>query len=148
MRYLLRGKNYSQIFARRDYLSKTFNLWFTVKGVIGSFVVLESFPHTIEDDICIIYGHNNEVADLLRKYEGFIPEKNIFIIACYTKNPKDFIVLGKNIFVAPQKKDEGVKLRKGSEFNFEFDISDVELNLFNSRIDNIYDKLKCAFKEK
>ena len=36
-------------------------------------------------------------------------------------------------------------VERHEEFGFEFDISDVELNLFNSNVKNIYDKLKLSF---
>ena len=145
MRYFLRCGNKSEVSARREYLQQIFHLWFIEKGSIGSFIVLESIPLSAESDICLIYGHNNEVATLLKDHSESIPEKNIFIIACLTNNPKDFIVPGKKIYIAPQKKDEGVKLRKGTEFGFVFDISDVELNLYNSRVEGICDKLTGAF---
>lgn len=145
MRYLLRDGNQSEISARREFLELTFHLWFIPKGTVGSFVVLESIPSSAEKEICLVYGHNNEVANLLKYHRESIPEKNIFIIACLTKNPKDFIVPCKQIFIAPQKKNAGVKLRAGNEFGFEFDISDVELDLFNSRIDNTLDKLASVF---
>ena len=72
-------------------------------------------------------------------------KKNIFIIACFTRNPKDFVVPFKKVYISPQKKDEGVKLRKGTEFGFDFDISDVELNLFNSQTTTTYEKLLANF---
>lgn len=146
MRYLLRCGNKAETIARTEYLEQTFHLWFIEKGTIDSFIVLESIPLSAESDICLIYGHNYEVAALLKNHRDRIPEKNIFIIACLTKNPKDFIIPCKRIFIAPQEKDEGVKLRLGSEFGFKFDISDVELNLFNSRTESIYDKLVLSFK--
>lgn len=146
MRYLLRNGNKSELSARIELLELTFRLWFIPKGTIGSFTILESFPLSIEKDICLIYGHNTEVAHLIEEHIENIPEKSLYIIACLTDNPKDFIVPSKKIFIAPQEKDEGVKLRAGNEFGFDFDISDVELNLFNSRTKNIRDKLSAVFE--
>ena len=145
MRYLLRKENQTEILSRKAFLMDTFHLWFIEKGILDSFIILESVPSTSEKDICIIYGHNNEVATFLKYHRKNIPEKNIFIIACFTNNPKDFIVPGKRVFVAPQEKEDGVKLREGNPFGFEFDISDVELYLFNARIENTYEKLLFAF---
>ena len=145
MRYLLRSGNQSEIFARKDFLEQTFHLWFVQKETIGFFIVLESFPLSSEKEICLIYGHNYEVAHLLKNYRESIPEKNLFIIACLTNNPLDFFIPFKRIFIAPQNKKEGIKLRNGSDFDFEFDVSDIELNLFNSHIRNIRDKLLLAF---
>lgn len=145
MRYFLRCGNKSETFARREYLEQTFHLWFIEKEIVGSFIVLESVPLSAENDICLIYGHNTEVASLLKNHLEHIPEKNIYIIACLTNNPKDFIAPCKKVYIAPQKKGEGVKLRKGNEFGFDFDISDVELNLFNSQNQDMHDKLASVF---
>ena len=145
MRYFLRCGNKAETIARREYLEQTFHLWFIEKGTIDSFIVLESIPLSVESDICIIYGHNTEVATLLKNHRESIPENNIFIIACLTNNPKDFIVPCKRVYIAPQNKGEGIKLRKGTEFGFDFDISDVELNLFNSQNQNMHDKLASVF---
>lgn len=145
MRYLLRCGNQSEVLARKEYLEQTFHLWFVQKGFIGPFIVLESIPLSVENDICVVYGHNYEVAYLLKKHKEKLPEKNIFIIACLTDNPKDFILPRKRIFISPQKKDEGVELRKGAEFGFNFDISDAELNLYNSKILLPLEKLMSVF---
>lgn len=146
MRYFLRCGNKAETIARREYLEQTFHLWFIEKETIGSFIVFESIPLSVEIDICLIYGHNYEVAALLKNHRDRIPEKNIFIIACLTKNPKDFIIPCKRIFIAPQQKDEGIKLRKGIEFGFDFDISDIELNLFNNHTQDTLDKLLSVFE--
>lgn len=145
MRYFLRRENMAESIARKEYLEQTFHLWFIEKGTTGPFVVFESFPLSAESDICIIYGHNNEVKALLKNHGKSIPEKNIFIIACLTNNPKDFIIPCKKIYIAPQKNQEGIKLRKGEEFGFDFDISDIELHLFNSNTKDILDKLTSVF---
>lgn len=145
MRYLLRIGNAFEVSVRREFLEQSFHLWFIQKGTIGQFIVLESFPPLTEKEICLVYGHNTEVANLLKDHRESIPEKNIFIIACLPNDPKEFIVPDKSVFIAPQEKHEGVKLRKGDEFGFGFDISDMELNIFNSRIKNIYDKLVAVF---
>ena len=145
MRYLLRSGNKSELSARLEFLEQTFNLWFIPNGTIGSFTILESFPLSTEKDICLIYGHNFEVAHLLRAHIESLPEKNLYIIACLTDNPRDFIVSSKKTFIAPQEKNEGIKLRFGNEFGFDFDISDIELDLFNSRIKSIPDKLSKVF---
>ena len=147
MRYLLRDGNISELSARKEYLKDTFHLWFTENGFLGSFIVLESFPKFSGDNICIIYGHNSEVANLLKNHWKEIPEKNIFIIACLTKNLNDFVVPCKRTFIAPQEKSEGIKLRLGSEFGFDFDISDIELHLFNNRTESAYEKLTLTFEK-
>ena len=145
MRYFLHKEKALEISARKEYLEQTFHFWFVEREPINSFIVLESFPSTAEKEICIVYGHNYEVSYLLKNHSICIPEKNIFIISCLTKNKRDFILPGKRTYVAPQKANERIKLRYGYEFGFEFDISDVELNLFNSNVKNIYDKLKLSF---
>ena len=146
MKYFLHKEKETEIRARKEYLEQTFHFWFVEKERINSFIVLESFPSTAEKEICIVYGHNYEVAYLLKNHSICIPEKNLFIISCLTRNKRDFILSGKRTYIAPQKANEKIKLRYGYEFGFEFDISDVELNLFNSKTSNIYNKLQLAFE--
>ncbi len=146
MRYFLRYNNRAETFSRKKYLEKIFNLWFIEKEIIGNFIVFESFPLTTESDICIIYGHNFEVEELLKNHRKSIPEKNIFIISCRTKNPKDFSIPNKIVYIAPQEDKKGVRLRNGAEYEFDFDISDVELNLFNAPIQPTFEKLTSVFE--
>ena len=147
MKYLLRIENQAELSARKKYLEQTFNLWFIEKGTIGAFIVLESIPPSTEKDTCIIYGHNSEVLSLFKNNMEDIIEKNIYIISCQLTNPKDFLVRSKRIFLTPQYEDGMVRLRIGRAFGFDFDITDVELNLYNSHIKNIPEKLSTTFKQ-
>ena len=146
MRYLLRSQNKDELLLRKDYLSKVFGLWFVNRNNLGDFLVLESIPTSIDDDICIIYGHNNEIYSLFQNYKNDLREKNIFIITCETSYRKLFRIKNKNIFISPQM-DGYVNLRNGEDFGFEFDISDVELNLYNSPITSNKEKLNKLFTQ-
>ena len=144
MRYLLQYENYSELNVRRKYLEDTFHLWFILSKSIDGFFVLESFPNTTENDICLIYGHNYNILGLLHKHQEELYEKNIYIISCRTKNLHNFLVPNKNVYLAPQIGNR-LPLRDGLAYGFDFDISDVELNLYNSSNTNTTNKLNNTF---
>ena len=146
MRYFLTRQNEKELTFRKDYLFEVFNMWFAKSNVIGNFIVFESMPKSIDNDICLIYGHNYEIYDLLKNHREEIPEKNIFIIACEKNYEKLFRVPNKNVFLAPQT-DGYIELRNGKSFGFEFDISDIELNLYNTPTKSNKNKLKELFTQ-
>lgn len=145
MRYLLRHGNISELYSRIQYLYDTFHLWFVNTGSMGDFEILEAFPFNIEEDIVLLYGHNREIQDLLKRESKHIREKYVYIIACKPTETGGYFVPQKHIFVSPQIK-KSVELLRGEEFGFDFDITEVELNLYNSYEENIFRKLNTTFK--
>ena len=144
MRYFIHSKHFEDIFARKQYIEEVTKLYFIQQHNLGNFIVLQSFPFTSEQDICLVYGHNYEVANFLQKQIIEITEKKIFIISCERKYRSAYLVKGKKIYISPQQ-EEYVKLRDGHAYGFDFDISDVELNLYNSRLNTIWGKLTNSF---
>ncbi len=140
MRYFLHHKQSDTLPFRCQYLYKIFNLWFVKTGTIECFDVLESFPFENNRDILLVYGHNYEITHLFFRQPQLIPEKNIFIISCNAS----YSLKNRNIFLAPQK-DDRLPLLCGDEFNFGFDVSEVELKLYNSREVNFMKKLTSLF---
>lgn len=144
MKYLLRKKNRSELIGRKEYIEKITGVWFWSKGEIGEFVILESVPNSYYDDICVVYGHNNEVADLLSFYIETLKEKNLFLISCSLINNKLLHIKNKAIFLAPQSHNS-LMLLKGKELGFPFDITETELNLYNSPEKDLYQKFRTCF---
>lgn len=132
MRYFLRKKQRSELLLRCQYLYDVFKLWFVPTGEIGAFDILESFPFG-NDDILLIYGHNFEIVDLFNQYATEVREKNIAIISCETNVPNGYLLKDKRIFLAPQR-NRKAHLLIGNDYNFEFDITDAELLLYNCHL--------------
>ncbi|MGN1276479.1 MAG: hypothetical protein ACI4UK_05765 [Floccifex sp.] len=73
-----------------------------------------------------------------------INEKNIFIISCADNSKKNYHLKGKRVYLCSQNNGT-VKLLRGEEFGFEFDITETELALYNCKEMNAYKKLLVAF---
>ncbi|MGN0653574.1 MAG: hypothetical protein ACI4KD_01495 [Oscillospiraceae bacterium] len=144
MKYLLRKKNSSELLHRKKYIEKITGVWFFANGEIGDFIILESMPNSYYADICIVYGHNNEVTELLSFNIETLKEKNLFLISCSLRNKKLLHIKNKAIFLAPQS-NNSLMLLKGKEFGFPFDITETELNLYNSPEKDLYQKLRNCF---
>ncbi len=144
MRYLLPIRQRVELIPRYHYLYDTFRLFFLETGTIGDFIILESFPFRYHNNVIIVYGHNIEITTLFAEHGTHIHEKDIFIISCNPIQPTDFYLPQKRIFLAPQQ-DGFLRLRKGIDYGFEFDITDVELYLYNSNITNHRNKLLSVF---
>lgn len=130
--------------SRKVFIEDVTKLYFVKQCIIGRFIVLQSFPFTSEPDICLIYAHNYNVADLIKNYINKINESNIFIISCLHGYKGAFLATKKKIYICPQE-EEYVNLRYGKPYGFDFDITDVELNLYNSPYKTITEKLLRSF---
>lgn len=111
------------------------------------FYLYQTFPFKPDPNICLVFGHNNEVANLLKENSSNISEQNIFIISCAVNYIDDYNVPDKNIYLSPQIDDEYVRFRKGSDYHFEFDVTDVEIYLAQSEENDILKKFKSCFDE-
>lgn len=147
MRYFIDFENVrslDELRSRKAFIEDVAKLYFVLQCSIGGFIVLQSFPFIPDPDICLIYAHNYNVADLINNYINEINESNIFIISCLHGYKRAFLATKKKIYICPQEK-EYVKLRYGKPYGFDFDITDVELNLYNSPYKTITEKLLSCF---
>lgn len=144
MRYLLASSNTKEQELRQQFLFEVFHLWFFKCGNIGDFAILQSFPFNLYDDILIIYGHNYSIQQLIYENSNDIHEKNIFIISCSLNDNRNYRIQGKNVFLAPQT-NRHIFLLRGSEFGFDFDVTEAELELYNNRDNDILNKLISVF---
>lgn len=145
MRYLLAKENDYEQELRKQFLFEVFHVWFIKSGELGNFQVLQAFPFGFHDNILMIYGHNYSIKQLFETHANTIYEKNIFIISCSLSNNRDYRMNGKNVFLAPQT-NRKAQLLRGSEFGFDFNITEAELALYNSRETEIFQKLLAVFK--
>lgn len=96
-------------------------------------------------DILFITGHTNYVGDYLSWAGKSIPEKTIVITSCMGRSFKKY-ASRKEIYV-PDLKQPLCLLRDGRPYGFAFEISDAELDLYNSagtiteRIQSAYQRL-------
>ena len=146
MRYFIHSDHVKDISERKQYIEEVTKLYFVQQRCLGNFIVLQSFPFTFEPEICLVYGHNYKVADFLQNQKAEIIEKNVFIISCHCKSKRAYFSKNKNVYISPQQK-EGVKLRCGSAYGFDFEISDVELNIYNDPSKTIFKKLTNSFEK-
>lgn len=151
MKYLLTSKNLKELKFRQKYLFETFGLWFvnpkelTIPNSKYSFIVLESFPASIEKDICLIHGHNYEIESLFDQFKHQILEKDIYVISCKSQTRNGYIIKGKRVYLSKILEHYNFPL-EGAEFGFEFDITETELNLYNSKEKDFRKKLNDCFE--
>lgn len=144
MRYLLHQSQTSELPARKDYLYDIFHMYFLPRKSEGSYIPLTPVG-TIGLDILFITGHTNQVQEYLTAFFDEIPEKTIVITSCFGEVFKQH-ASKKSIYV-PDLRNHLCQLRDGKPFGFDFDISDAELDLYNTkgeimeRVRSVYDKL-------
>lgn len=151
MRVLLDPAFKTELASRLQFLYETFGIYFLQKndstnGGEQDALVILSFPESYEDEICIIFGHNDFAARMLREQNHYISEKNVFIIACRGSYGWNMLA-GKKIVYFPKYSEDIELTYKGDEYGFDFDVTDAELNLYNDTDHkDPYEKLLHAFK--
>ena len=146
MRYFLTAEKKCEIPSRQAFLYDVFKLWFVVVGEFRNFIILESFPLNSDDNICIIYGHNGSVAALLTNANASVYEKNVFIISCEKHFKEQYKQTNKTVYLSPQLNSYSLLLA-GSAYNFEFDVTEAEINLYNAPVKGNLEKLQLSFKK-
>lgn len=141
MKYLFMKSEEDTKKSRMEYLFDVFNIY-TLSKEDENFIILEGFPFNYID-VFFIIGHEKLVYEYLKKNFEYIEERNIVIITCNPGLFKKFMGKGKNIFVSKNK--YGItQTYEGEKWGFEFDISDSELDFYNSKNTNIMQKLRTS----
>ena len=147
MRYLVSKKKEESIKGRQQYIFDVFNLYTIRKESDESnFIELDSFPLD-DNDFLFIIGHDNEVLSYLTNSMEEIHEKNIVIISCNTRRLRKIRKINnsnKNIFIP---KTDIITFYKGDKWNFLFDITDKELDIYNSKHENILNVLLSSMEK-
>lgn len=131
MRYLLQTSLQSEITYRKEYLYKVFKLWFLPATQKDGFITFTSIPPSSYSDLLFIVGHNFLVKNYLLKNN--VTEKLIVAITCDGGcNFKHLKLPGKIIYLPFQNQHNLVDLLSGSEFGFDFDLTESELLLYNA----------------
>lgn len=116
-------------------------------GVFDGFHFYQTFPFIPNPDICLVFAHNKEVAGLLDKNIELISENNIFIISCAINYLRDYNIPNKNIYLCDQMDDDQVRFRKGSDFGIDFEVTDAEIYLKQSKETDPLKKFISCFNE-
>ena len=134
MRYLLPLEQRAELSGRQAYLFGIFHVYFVVTHVDHGFMTLVPFPFTSDyPSILFITGHTDQVYRYLSSQIQRISESSIVITSCFGGIFSVFS-RDRNIYVPAESGHHSFCfLRDGKLFGFEFDISDAELNLYNSR---------------
>lgn len=148
MKYLI-SKSFDDYKNERiNFVKQLVNLPFYIRiNTIEGFDFYQSFPFTANPNICVILGHNFEVAKVLKNNIELIPEQNIFIISCAKNYLNDYNIPNKKIYLCEQIDDGQVLLRKGSDFGFDFNITDTEIYLAQSKEIDILKKFESCFEK-
>lgn len=141
MRYLLHQSQLNELRGRQSYLYDIFQMYFLPGKPEGSYTPLIPLGAK-EPDVLFITGHTHQVQDYLDTYIKQIPEHYIVITSCFGHWFKKY-ASQKTIFVPDLHRDYCL-LRDGSVYGFGFDITDAELDFYNSTGD-VMSRIKSAY---
>lgn len=143
MRYLISKTKAQSKIARREYIFEAFKLYTLEKAEeSNTFIVLDSIPLNSED-ILFIIGHDQEVYQYLKENMSFIKESNIVAITCFPTKLIDLENSKKTLYI-PKDKSLFIKSYDGSSSGFDFDITDCELDLYNSKEKTLLEKVEMC----
>lgn len=134
MRFIIPTSKREERLARQKYLYDIFKVYFIENTKVEEYIELVSFPEK-EYDYLLILGHNGFVERYLSNHESEISEMNIVILSCeidstYIEN----LLSEKNVFISKETHNDGeITCYEGKPYGFSFEITDTELNLFNSK---------------
>ncbi len=141
MRYILTDKSTknAEIKSRQEYLYDIFKVYM-IPFYRANFIELISLP-VDKYDLVMIHGHNDRVYAYLK---GNIPkEKNIVLITCYCGNVTKIKFPNKNIYFSSELTNKF----NGMQYGFHFDITEAELDLYNSKEQSVYKKIDYSFRK-
>ena len=145
MRYLLPLEQRAELSGRQAYLFGIFHVYFVVTHVDHGFMTLVPFPFTDHyPSILFITGHADQVYRYLECQFQEVSESSIVITSCFSRIFSSFS-RDRTIYVPAESEYHAFCfLRDGKLFGFDFDISDAELNLYNSR-GSLHDRILSAY---
>ena len=140
MKYIMLTCNLDnkELRSRQEYLYDVFKL-FTIPFKVNGVVELKTFPFK-KTDLLFMYGHNIQVNDYLKNHT--VIEKNIVLITCYIGSITNLKLRGKNLYYS----DVITNKLDGKRYGFDFDITNSELNLYNSKEKSIYKRIQNSFE--
>lgn len=150
MKYIITKSNISskEIKARMEYIYDLFHIY-TLKDNINStkdITILKTMPESAID-LCIILGHDRRTDEYIRANHKKIKENNIAVIACNTSKFSSLKLLkNKNIFLP--KNGGIIDFYDGTNYGFDFNITDEEIILYRNRNEKIEKMLNNTFERR
>lgn len=140
MRYILLNQKISndEIISRKEYIYDVFKVY-TIPFRRKEILELRSIPEN-SHDIVFIHGHNNDVFWYLAKCLPY--EKNIGLITCFIGWITRVNIPNKQLFFT----DRITNKYDGRKYGFNFNITEAELNLYNSKEKSVYNKMVNSFR--
>lgn len=149
MRYLVPYNMSHEMLARKNYIFDSLHLWTKLIPYNKDFFCLEGFP-VQELDVFFILGHNFKLKKLLAHNLSDIYENTIVAITCDgTVDFSSIDVNDKNLYISYQDKEDNLAyLLSGSEFGFNFDLTESEIIFYNTnKSSNIISRLNSSFSQ-
>ena len=147
MRYLIPHNMYNEVLARKQYIFESVHLWTKLISYNEDYICLEGFPIQ-ELDIFFIVGHNYKIKNFFVNNLSDIYENTIVAITCDGKIGFSSVnVNGKSLYIPHQNKvNKLASLLKGSEYGFDFDLTESEIMFYNSQKNrDIISRLNSSF---
>ena len=133
--------SFSEIQSRIRYCSNVFHMYFTYQHK-NDYIIIKSFPN-VNSKYTFIIGHNYKIVQYLLARKQ--PIKNIIIISCQIPDSYISKWKAKRIFLSKQNKEKKYYY-DGKDWGFDFNITEEELELYNTPEKNILKKIKGIFR--
>lgn len=143
MRYLLAENQAQEIFARCEYLYDIFGLYFIPQDKLNGFIPLVPIG-TAEPSILFIIGHQNQVMQFLKTNIEQITEETLILVTCMANSFKQFEKFNKKIYFSTAHKELSYRYN-GHDYGFDFDLTESELDFYNSSKRDIVERLDDSF---
>lgn len=144
MRYLIAENQSKEIVARQKYLYDTFQLYFVPRNPVDGFIPLVPLG-TAELSVIFIVGHYDQVRKYLKNNIKNIKEKTIVLITCYASKLKLFKKYEK-LWFASTAENELSYCYSGKDYGFDFDITESEIDFYNSSKVEVMERIENSFQ--
>ena len=144
MKYLVAESQAYEIPGRQEYLYDIFHLFFIPQNTIDGFIPLTPLG-VAEPSILFLVGHYDQIAKYLAHNADQIEEKTIVFITCYANYLKIY-KKNKVKWFTSFSKNEISYCYAGDNYGFGFEITESELNFYNSKETDILKRIKENFK--
>ncbi len=144
MKYLVAETQAYEIPGRQEYLYDIFHLFFIPQNTIDGFIPLTPLG-VAESSILFVVGHYDQIAKYLAHNIDQIEDQTIVFITCYANHLKKY-KKNKATWFMSFSKNKISYCYAGDNYGFGFEITESELNFYNSRKTNISERIKENFK--
>lgn len=145
MRYLLSNQFKYELEGRLAYLYDVFHLFFSSHSADG-FIQLEPIG-SVNLSVLFIVGHNDTVYKYLKENKNKINESIIVVISCIDERFLRWFPSCSNIYATNTLNNKCTNRYNGNDFGFNFEITEAELKLFNSKESDIIQRICNSFFE-